>query len=112
MIKYSKLEEVFLEYDLVIHDFNLETDEEIDLPYLVYDATAGETFVADGVNYYNYLTISLGIISETADFMLQRKIEEVLSDNYTTYDKQINFDGGARLYTITYNFVVEDDASD
>ena len=110
MVKYSELENIFLSHDLVIHEYNIETNEEIDLPYMVYTAIDGEAFGADGINFFKTLTISLAVIDETMNFTLQRKIESVLDSITAFFDKQINFDDEARLYSITYNFTVIDDA--
>ncbi len=110
MIKYSELESTFHDANLEIFEYNLETNEEIDLPYLVYDAVQGESYSADGIAFFKTLIISLGMIDETLNFGMQRAIEKVLDDNTTYFDKQINYDDGARLYSVTYNFFVLDDA--
>ncbi len=111
MIKYSELESIFISHDLLIHEYNIETDEEIELPYIVYNATDGDNFSADGFSYFKILTVSLAIIDETMNFGLQRNVEDVLDSNTVFYDKQINFDDEARLYSITYTFSVQDDAT-
>ena len=111
MIKYTELESIFLDVDITIHEYNIETNDLIDLPYVVYIATDGNAFEADGINYFKTLSVGLAIIDETMNFALQRKIEEVFSAHYVSFDKTINFDDDARLYTITYNFEVIDDGA-
>lgn len=112
MIKYSEIESVFLSSDLVVHEYNLETDDDIDLPYLVYATAEGESFSADGICYYKTLIVALAFVDATINFALQRKIEKVFDENGTFYDKSLTFNDDSRLYTITYSFVVEDDAID
>lgn len=109
MIKYSELETVFSQKGIKLEEYNLETDEEITLPYFVYTATDGTYFEADGINYLRMLTVGLAMIDETLNFPKQRIIESVLDDESTRYDKQINFDDEQRLYSITYTFSVFDD---
>lgn len=109
MIRYSTIEKTFADYDIEIHEYNIETDEDIAIPYIVYTATDGNSFDADGINYFNTLSVGLALIDETLNFTMQRAIEKVFDDNATRYDKQINFDDGARLYSISYTFEVIDD---
>lgn len=110
MIKYSELENIFLSQGVEIHEYNIETDEDIDLPYVVYTINNGESFGADGVNFFKTFEISMAMFDETLNFHLQREIENVLEENFTFFDKQVNFDSDARIYTISYQFTVEDDA--
>ena len=110
MIKYSELENVFLSQDVEIHEYNIETDEDIDLPYVVYTINSMESFSADGIDFFKTLEISMAFFDETLNFPLQRKIESILEDNFTYFDKQVNFDSSVRVYTISYQFTVEDDA--
>ncbi len=109
MIKYSDIETTFASYDLIVHEYNIETDEEIETPFIVYTATDGEAFNADGVNFINFLNISMALIDETMNFPLQEMIEKVFADNDISFDKNINFDDGERLYSIGYTFTVFDD---
>ena len=110
MIKYSELENVFLSQDVEIHEYNIETDEDIDLPYVVYTINSMESFGADGIDFFKTLEISMAFFDETLNFPLQRKIESILENNFTYFDKQVNFDSSVRVYTISYQFTVEDDA--
>ena len=113
MIKYSEIEKAFAETNIVVHEYNIElNEEEIGVPFLVYTATSNDDFLADGVNYISFINIGLALIDETLDFEMQRKIESVFAERDVSYDKQINFDDGARLYTITYYFSVLDDGGD
>ncbi len=111
MIKYSELETIFGASDITLHEYNveLEEDEQISTPFVVYTATNGDSFVADGINYLRLLDVGLALIDETLNFSMQRAIENVLDSNDTTYDKRINFDDNARLYSISYTFSVLDD---
>lgn len=109
MIKYSNIEDIFAQDNISINEYNIETLEEISLPYLVYTVTDGDTFSADGINYIRLLNLSLALFDETLNFSMQRRIEQVLDRNFTSYDKQINFDENARLYSITYTFEVLDE---
>lgn len=110
MIKYSQLENIFLASDLEIHEYNIETDEDIDLPYIVYTINNMESFSADGIDFFKTLEISMAFFDETLNFPLQRRIEDVLANNFTYFDKQVNFDNSVRIYSINYQFTVEDDA--
>lgn len=112
MIKYSQIENIFASYDIEVHEYNVETNEDIYTPYVVYTATGGNTFGADSINYFNTLDVGLALIDETLDFAMQRRIEKVFDDNSVTYDKQINFDNDQRVYSIAYNFEVIDDEFD
>lgn len=112
MIKFTELESVFADSDIIINKYSYETDEEIDLPYLVYDATSGESFGADGISFFKTLIISLAVIDESPNFFMQRKVEEVLDNNTVFFDKSISFDDNSRLYTVIYTFSVVDNASD
>lgn len=111
MIRYTELESAFSQSDIIINEYNIETNEEIDLPYIVYDATSGETFSADGIAFYKTLIISLALIDQTQNFALQRRVESVLDSNGVYYEKSISFNDNARVYSIIYTFFVEDDAN-
>ena len=109
MIKYSDIKDVFAAHDLTVYEYNIETIEIIDLPFLVYTVTDGGSFRADSINYVGFLNVSLAIIDETLSFETQNKVEQVFEENCIAFDKQINFDDSERLYTITYTFGVFDD---
>lgn len=112
MIKYSELENVFAEVGLTIHEYNVELEEdfEIELPFIVYTATDGNSFDADGINYFRMLSIGIAMLDETLNFELQRKIEDLFDKYFTPYDKQINFDSEQRIYSISYTITVQDDS--
>lgn len=111
MVKFTELESIFSESDVAINKYSYETDEEIDLPYLVYDATSGESFGADGISFFKTLIISLALIDESPNFAMQRKVESVLDSNTVYFEKSISFDDNSRLYTVIYTFSVVDDAT-
>lgn len=111
MIKYSEIEKEFDDVGIKVNEYNIElNDEEISTPFVVYTATDGDSFNADGQNYMNFLNVGLALIDETLNFTMQRQIEAVFDSTETGYDKVINFDDEARLYTITYQFTAYDDA--
>lgn len=112
MINFTELNSVFANSGIAINKYSYETDEEIDLPYLVYDATSGESFGADGISFFKTLIISLAVIDESPNFSVQRKVEEVLDENTVYFEKSISFDDNSRLYTVIYTFSVIDNASD
>lgn len=108
MIKYSDIQDVFKLNGVEAIEYNYETDEDISTPFVVYVASEGSSFGADGVNYINMLNIRLALIdeffkSETADM-----IEKTFNDNCITYDKNIEFDNDSRLFTTQYTFDVID----
>lgn len=109
MIKYSEIKDLFASYDINAYEYNIETIDIVDLPLIVYTVMDGESFRADGICYKNFMNVSLAIIDENLSFTAQRNVEKVFDDNFTSYDKQVNFDDSERLYTITYNFEVFDD---
>lgn len=110
MINYSELKDVFNSKTLSIYEYNVETDEIVDLPFIVYRATDGDFFQADGQNYIKFLSVTMGMFDQTMNCELQRKIESVLDEHSTYYDKSINFDEEQRIYTVSYTFDVFDDA--
>jgi len=110
MIKYASMEDIFRTSGVDIHEYNIETDEDIDLPYVVYTINNMESFGADGIDFFKTLEISMAFFDETLNFPLQRKIESILENSFTYFDKQVNFDNSVRIYTVSYQFTVEDDA--
>ena len=113
MINYSQLEDIFSQNNLTIHEYNVElNDEEIETPFIVYTATDGDSFEADGINYFRLLNVGIALLDEVLNFSLQRKIESIFDEYSTRYDKQINFDDEARIYTITYTISVVDNGED
>lgn len=109
MLKYSELENAFSVKDVQIVEYNVETIEDIEPPIIVYTVTDGESFGADGINYLKLLNVSIGVFDQDYNFILQNKIESVLDDNDTRFEKTINFDEEYRFYTITYSFQVLQD---
>lgn len=114
MIKYTEIEQCFLNGGVKVHEYNIEVqeDDEIGLPFVVYTVTDSEPFEADGLNYLNFLNITMAVISETIDFNLIRTIEDVFNNNGIVFDKSIRLDDDARLYTINYQFSVIDDMAE
>lgn len=109
VIKYTQIKDVFAEIGIDIYEFNIETDEDISTPFVVYTATDGNFFEADGINYLKTLSVAVAVIDETMNFPMQRKIEDMFDKYFIIYDKQINFDNDVRLYSISYSFEVLDD---
>ncbi len=110
MIKFTEIQSLFQAHNIVVHEFNLETDEDVAIPYVAYTINDAESFSADGISYFKTLEITLAIFDETPNFALQREIEEVLDTNTAFFDKQVNFDNDSRIYTVGYHFTVVDDA--
>lgn len=106
------MKNVFAQKGLNVIEYNIETEDIVDLPFIVYTATDGSYFQADGQNYLKFLNVTLAIFDETLTFGLQRQVEDVLDERSVQYDKQINFDSEQRIYTISYSFEVFDDAED
>lgn len=106
MLKYSELQSAFDEYDIPVEEYNIETDEEITVPYIAYVVSDGDSFGADGINYLQLLNVNLVMIDEKLNFDLQNQIEQVLSANSLSFNKTINFDEANRLYSVTFYFNV------
>ena len=106
MLKYSELQSAFSEYGISIEEYNIETDEDITVPYIAYVATDGDFFGADGVNYLQLLNINLVMLDEKMNFELQQSIEEVLNTYSISFNKNINFDEANRLYSVSFFFNV------
>ena len=110
MIKYSDIQRLFNAENLAIEEYNVQLNEEqIETPFLVYQATNDDDFGADGVNYIKILNVIILMVDEVLNFPLQRKIESIFVDNGVSYDKRTNFDDEERLYAISYNIEVFDD---
>ena len=108
MLKYSEIQNAFKDNNIDIVEYNVETNEILELPFVVYVAEDGDMFNADGVNYVNFLNVGVVMIDETMNFDLQRKIEEVFYTNEITFEKNITFAEDERLYTVTYMIQVYD----
>lgn len=111
MLKYSEIENTFNAIGITISEFNLETDDNIELPYVVYTANDSESFGADGINYIRLLNMTIAFFDETMNLQLQRKIESVFDENEVRFQKSINFDDDARIYAVSYTITVMDDGN-
>ena len=108
MLKYSELESVFGASGITVEEYNIETDEEVDIPYVAYVVSDADSFGADGVNYLKLLNVNLVMIDEKMNFPLQNSIEGVLADNDLSFNKTVNFDETNRLYSVSFYFNVMD----
>ena len=112
MIKYSEIKTIFNNAEITIYEYNVELNEEqIETPLVVYQATSGDYFGADGINYLNLLNVAIALIDETMNFSMQKQIECVLDNVDISYDKNISFDDENRLYTVVYYISVIDDCN-
>ena len=109
MLKYSEIKEVFNDNNIDIIEYNDETNDDIDLPLVVYIAQDGESFGADNVNYFNFLRVAVVLLDETMNFFMQRQIESVFYQSETYFEKNVTFAEDERLYSITYIIQVIDD---
>ena len=111
MISYSDIYNIFHQAGIDIYEYNVELNEEqINTPFLVYQATSGDNFGADGINYIKLLNVTIVMVDETMNFPLQSRIENIFSENDISFDKSINFDDEQRLYSVQYFISVIDDA--
>lgn len=112
MLRYSEIKSAFEEYGIEAHEYNVElNDVDITTPFVVYTASDGDTFNADGINFFNLLNIGLAVIDATLNFRLQKMIEQILDKHDTSYDKSIAYNDESRLYSITYTFSVMDNSN-
>lgn len=111
MIKYSEIKSVFEEVGLNAIEYNIDinNEDEIELPIIVYRVLDDAPFLADGVNYFKMLDIALALIDEGLNFPLQMLIEQQLNEHGMVFEKNINFDDTERLYTVSYSFSVIED---
>lgn len=112
MLKYSEIPNAFQQQNINAVEYNIEDDGEIVTPYVVYVATDGDRYGADGLNYVKFLNVRLALIDQSLDKTMMSKIENVLDSACQTYDKNIEFDDDERLYSIGYTFVVIDDSNE
>lgn len=108
MLKYSELESVFGASGITVEEYNIETDEEVEIPYVAYVVSDADSFGADGVNYLKLLNVNLVMIDEKLNYSLQNDIEAVLTSNALSFNKTINFDEQNRLYQVSFFFNVMD----
>ena len=111
MIKYSEIESIFEEVGLTAVEYNIDlnTEEEIELPILVYRILDDVPFLADGVNFFKMLDIALALIDEELNFPMQKLVEQQLNKYGMVFEKNVNFDDVERLYSIAYSFTVMED---
>ena len=114
MIKYSEIENLFSDKGIEIHEYNIElvSSQQIETPIVIYTRTNEDSFEADGINFMNFVSVTLALIDETRNIPMQNLIQSVLYENDTTYDKSTNFDDEERLYSVSYIFTVIDDETD
>ena len=99
---------IIAENSITITEYNVETNEDIELPYLVYIADDSNSFSADGVNYINFINVAIVLIDQSLNFELQQGIEQVFYKNDVFFEKNITFADEERLYTITYTIQAYD----
>lgn len=109
MIKYSDIETVFGNAGITVEEYNIESDDELDTPYIAYICSDGASFEADGINYVKFLNVALVMVDQYMNYPLQVQIEAVLDESGLIYDKSVSFDAEDRLYSVTYNFDVLDE---
>lgn len=108
MIKYSQIKELTSKLSFKCDEYNLETDEEIDIPYSAYIRYDGDSIYADGINLLNFLYVRIILIDSEVNSIQQQEIKDLLESNEISYSFNYSFDEEHRIHTTSFTFEVID----
>lgn len=108
MIKYSQLENIISKLSFKCGEYNLETDEEIDLPYAAYVRYDGNPIYADGKNLFNMLFVRILLIDKEVTSPNENELKRWFEDNEIGYDYGYTFNEEERIHIKTFTFKVLD----
>lgn len=83
---------------------HFDSNKTINPPFVVYREVATETFKADGITYYRPYNFEIELITEKKDVVLEKTIEELLTNNNIPYDIDSEvWDEDEKIYHNFYN---------
>lgn len=83
---------------------HFDSNKTINPPFVVYREVAPETFKADGITYYRPYNFEIELITEKKDVVLEKTIEELLTNNNIPYDIDSEvWDEDEKIYHNFYN---------
>lgn len=85
-MKYPQLFNILKSLDIPVAYDHFNSDKNITPPFLVYRATAPDTFKADGITYYRPYDYEIELVTEKKEPELEAQIEGLLTDNGIPYD--------------------------
>lgn len=65
---------------------HLDSNKNINPPFIVYRETVPDTFKADNKTYYRPYEFEIELVTIKKDLTLQKRIEKLLDDNNIPYD--------------------------
>ena len=83
---------------------HFDSNKNINPPFVVYREVAPDTFIADGITYYRPYNFEIELITEKKDVVLEKTIEELLTNNNIPYDIDSEiWDEDEKIYHNFYN---------
>ena len=83
---------------------HFDSNKTINPPFVVYREVAPDTFKADGITYYRPYNFEIELITEKKDVVLEKTIEELLTNNNIPYDIDSEvWDEDEKIYHNFYN---------
>ena len=86
------------------YEFEEGTAQE--LPFIVFFYENNDGFFADNSNYADVEVLNVELYTETRDFELEEKVEEVLDEYGFSYSKEPAYIGDERMWQIAYEMEV------
>lgn len=108
MIKYSEIKDLLSKLSFECEEYNLETDEEIDLPYAAYIRYDGSPIYGDCTNLFNLLYVRIILIDREVNSINQQEVKDLLGNNEISYTFNYSFDDELRIHTTSFTFEVLD----
>lgn len=65
---------------------HLDSNKQINPPFIVYRELAPDTFKADGITYYRPYEFEIELVTEKKDVLLEGQVETLLTENNIPYD--------------------------
>ena len=65
---------------------HLDSNKQVNPPFIVYRELAPDTFKADGITYYRPYEFEIELVTEKKDVLLEGQVETLLTENNIPYD--------------------------
>ena len=96
------IEEIGLPYAY----YSFEEDTAQPTPFIVFFYGNNDGFFADNSNYADVEVLNVELYTETRDFELEEKVEEILDEYGFSYSKEPAYIGDERMWQIAYEMEV------
>lgn len=85
-MKHKEVYDMLKTLNIPVAYDHLDSNKQINPPFIVYRELAPDTFKADGITYYRPYEFEIELVTEKKDVLLEGQVETLLTENNIPYD--------------------------